>query len=468
MDEDDLQAIVETGVRILRRVPMTIDGTDEFFDHLRAFGCTIDGDKVWCPDAVIDVVLDRAAQAKRDAPPFDPADRPPMQGATSGQAMTIVDSDTGAWRPAMTEDLATFSRVVDAVGLDRMHPTFLPQDAPLATRELHAFATIVLNSALPHRVSMYSHPMLPSYLNILETVCDDRAAAIELAWKLRPASIFVITPMAISRENVDIGMAWRRLTGQPLRLFSMPGPGMSTPITPAGSLALTTAECLACNAITLAVDDQVLGWSVGPVVFDMKSTAPTVWGPEYMVARAGGLLMAEHLFGAPPVGAIMGGGAAAAPGAQSAMERALEMAVNFMAGARLQSGLSGLATMDAASTVQLMIDVELLSFFQHAHQGFTIDPEQLAEQLSIDLAANGAVFFDTDHTLDHYGETFWPAQLVNRSALGGWRQNPTDMIESARQRAIDLERNAENQCPLPADQRRDIERILDEADAAAT
>ncbi len=75
MDEDDLKAIVETGVRILRRVPMTIDGTDEFFDHLRAFGCTIDGDKVWFPDAVIDVVLDRAAQAKRDAPPFDPADR---------------------------------------------------------------------------------------------------------------------------------------------------------------------------------------------------------------------------------------------------------------------------------------------------------------------------------------------------------------------------------------------------------
>jgi trimethylamine:corrinoid methyltransferase-like protein len=465
-DETDLTAITDAAMRIWRRVPMTIDGTDELFDYLRAFGCTVDGMKVTFTDRAIDATMARVVRMKQAAAPFDPFDRPVMNGATSGQATWCVDTRTNELRHATADDLASFSRVVDALGYERRHPTYLPQDKPLETRELHAFCIIALNSHKPHRVSMYSHEVLPFYMDIMEVIFGGRAEAIAQALPLRAGSMYVTTPMTIGRESVDLGMTFRRLTGHPLRLFTMPGPGMSTPVTPAGTLAASAAECLAMNAIVLAVDDQLLGWSVGPNVFDVKSAASTVWGPDYMLNRIGGMLMDEHLFGTPPIGPIMGYGSAALPGAQSAMERAVEISVNFMAGAREQTGLGALATADAASAVQLMIDAELMSMFAHAHRGFEVNAETIAEQVIAEFAPRGAVFLEADHTLDNLREVNWTPNLVERRSLGSWLNDPADLIDRARQRAIDMERDAPNRCPLDDAQRRVIRQILDQADRA--
>ena len=39
MDPEDVKAILDVALRTLRKVPMTIDGTDAFFEYLREFGC---------------------------------------------------------------------------------------------------------------------------------------------------------------------------------------------------------------------------------------------------------------------------------------------------------------------------------------------------------------------------------------------------------------------------------------------
>jgi len=63
-DEEDIKKIVQASIRIFRNVEWTIDGTDEFMELLRNFGCEIKGKKVKFTDKVVDITLDRINKEK--------------------------------------------------------------------------------------------------------------------------------------------------------------------------------------------------------------------------------------------------------------------------------------------------------------------------------------------------------------------------------------------------------------------
>ncbi len=465
MDDRDVRAIIDTALRIVQRVPMTIDGTDEFFAYLCDFGCAIDGTKVHFPQSVIDQAMERCARYKQDHAQSLPDPARQITFATSGQALFIAETGNDRLRRCTCEDLATYCRVNDAIpGLGRSHPGFIPQDVPLKTQELHAFAVIVLNSRTPHRVSLYSPQVLPYYLNILEVVCGDREATAARARELHPSKVWCNTPMMISRENIETPMLLRELTGQPLEFSLMPVAGAATPVTPAGALALITAEVIAVNILSLAVDDRIVGWGSSPLFFDMKSANHTDFGPETQLLHLGAFHLRRELFGIESVPAVPLSTAAKEPGAQSMMERARQIAYAYALGSRNFGSLGTLATSDVVSTVQLMLDLEMVSSFTLAAAGFDVDAEALAEQVIIDVAPTGARFLDTDHTFEHYRRVSWFPEFLDRRAPMAWNDHPTDIVETARAKSLQLEQTAQNQCPLNDEQRHAILSIMKEAD----
>ena len=467
MDESDVRAIVGSALRILRRVPMTIDGTDEFYGYLRDFGCEINGKKVSFPDAVIDRTMARIAQVKKNAPSEIAPPPTEIRWSVSGQAFLTADTRTDELRPATKKDLATFSRVVEAIpGLERSHPTYIPQDAPLRTRELHAFATIILNSGKPHRVSMYSPEVLPYYLRILEVVSGDAETAKAEMRELMPSKVWVNTPMMISRENVAAPMAYRRLADQPLHFSTMPVAGAATPVTVAGCIALSTAEVIACNAIALAVDDRAAGWVASPLFFDMKTGAAVQWGPETLLLQSAASHVACRLFGGVPKTWMPLSVSAQVPGLQSALERAYSIALTYMGGNRLFGTLSTLGHSDIGSTVQLMIDLEIVDSLRCAARGFEVNAETLAEEVICEVAPRGAYFLDTDHTAMSFRKVSWFPELLDRRVPHVWKENPSNMLDLAREKAVKLEESAPNRCPLDEAQKKEIERLLAAADKA--
>lgn len=60
-DDATLQRLLDQALVVLAEVPFRVQGTDEFFDLLTAFGCRVDGGCVHFPQPVIDRVLDRCA-----------------------------------------------------------------------------------------------------------------------------------------------------------------------------------------------------------------------------------------------------------------------------------------------------------------------------------------------------------------------------------------------------------------------
>ena len=468
-DAPQLDRLLGKALEVWRRVPFRVQGTDEFFDYLTAFGCRVDGERVWFPPAVIDRVLARIAEEKarrrdcggRVGP--SPAAAPPpgeITPFTHGQALSICDLETNALRPATRADLARWCRMADALGIpQRTHPTFIPTDVSRGAADLHAFATILLNSRQAHRVSVYSARMLPLFLRATAV-----AAGSEEAAKADPVfatKCWVNSPFMLTRENVDIAMAARRLLGRPLEFGHMPVAGAAGPVTVAGSLVQNTAESLALCAMRLAVDDLTCGVAGSSAVLDMRAGAPRQSGPDVMLHLLAGSHMHAHLFGGAPSMAISG---VAAPvvSAQAQTEKALAMSWNVAAGQR-QLGVGCLAYSDVGSPVQLVLDLELVRYFQELVRAVAVDDERVDVEAIVATAPRGARFMESEHTARYFRDESWLSDLFDYRVAHAWGQGDGALVDRARARARDLWSGAENQCPLSDGQRREVEELAREA-----
>ncbi len=467
-DLEDIDKIIAAAIRVLEKTPWTIDGTGEFMGFLGSFGCEVRGKKVQFPIRVVEKTLDRIKQEREQKATSGQAEKEQIlptqiEFSTSGQALWCCDPETDQLRAATEKDLANLCRVINSFpGLDRSHPTFIPQDAPLMTRELHSFVTIMLNSDKPYRVSAYSPEVVKYFVEALTIYYGSEKKA--LANLLLPCKVWINTPFMISRETIEAPMEIRRLTGQPLVYNPMPVVGIATPVTPAGALVLITAEVLGVNAISLAVDDCLCGWCAGPLSFDMKTGIHNQWGPETIVIGTAQTHIAARLFGTrPSVRATLGTGAKT-PGAQSMCERSFGVGMGVPAGIRSFGGLATLAHSDVGSLVQLMMDMELMQAVAKLVEGFCVDEEEMAEELIVELASKGAVFLDTEHTAKYFRRYQWFPELMDRRVPMSWKDNPSTMLKNARKKALHLIKTAPNKCPLDPTQKTELAKLLRTAD----
>jgi trimethylamine--corrinoid protein Co-methyltransferase len=412
----------------------------------------------------VDTVLGRIQEARSAREGGgEPSFSDKLHYAASGQALHSCDVETGTLRAATTQDLADFSRVVETFPrLDRAHPTFIPQDVPPATRDVHAFATIILNSSKPYRVSVYSERTLPYFIE-LQALAQGSLEAVKRN-PIFAAKCWYNSPFMITNENIRIGMKAREVLGQPLNIATMPVAGMATPVTLAGALVQMTAEVLGCNAITLALDDRLAGYCAGPLTFDMRVGAHTQSGADALLLRLGAAQMGACLFGGHHTAPATPTTEAKTPGAQAMMEKALNAMWAILGGVRSFGSLGIVACADVGSVVQLCLDVELMTYLERLLQGIAVDEERLAEEVICAVAPEGARFIETEHTARFFRDELWMPELLDRRLPMAWAQDPVTMLENATRKAKRLIETAPNRCPLSDEQKREVRRIVTAAD----
>jgi len=462
----EMEKILQAARRIWESVPLRAQGTDEFNQLLRDFGCDIDGELVRFPAPVREKVLARITEERRVNGEGRPAEvsSSKLQYNASGQGLYICDVDTRKLRSATTSDLADFSRLCDMFGdLGRAHPTFIPQDVPLGACDLHAFATIALNSSRPWRVSVYSAEMLPYFIAV-QAVCDGSVEAV----KRNPvfaAKCWMNSPFMLTAENIEIAMKARKLLGLPFRISIMPVAGTSTPLTIAGGLVQSVAEVLMCNTISLALDDRLMGWHAGPLVTDMRTGAHTQSAPECDLFGLGAAQMGAYIFGGEYTAQASPTTMAKVPGVQAMMEKTHGALWAILNGIRSFGSLGTLACADIGSPVQLMLDIELVQYYERLLAGIAVDEEHLAEDVIREVAPTGARYLDHEHTVRFCRDEVWTPELSDRTVPMAWMNHPTSMLEKAAAKAGKLIAEAPNRCPLSASQRAEIAEIVAEADA---
>lgn len=463
-DERDLEAIVASALQIARKVPWMIDGPREFMDGLAASGFAVSGQEVRLNDRLIDATMD-AISLERDRNPPNARGRTPgpVCKTATGQAGLCCDPATGNLRDSTIDDLARFSRLVDAVpGLERGHPTFIPQDVPNATRDLHALVTVMANSAKPSLVSAYSPEIIPYFVEAFAIYYGSREEGIRKL--IRPCRVYINTPFRISGETLQAALVLEELTGLRPQYFQMPVLGAATPVTSAGALALSLAEAIGANAVSLAMHGQLCGWATSPTELDLKSAIYTQWGPGCLLFSLGASLLRCHVFGGDFSFSAGATTAAKVPDVQSVMETTFNLSFAFALGCRSFGSLATLAFADVGSPVQLLLELELISALEATAAGFEINEDTLATNVSIEVAPGGARFIESEHTLRHYRQCQWYPEFMDRQPPFAWMGNPTSMLEKARDKAQSLWNSSPNLCPLSNSQLNELGSLLATAD----
>ena len=475
--EREMEAIFGAAQRILAAVSLKAEGTDEFYDLVRAVGCTVDGHEVGFPQAVIDEVLGHIREHKAQGRTL-PEPSPTIRPVVSGQGIWYSDVETDRLRLATRDDLATLSHIVDALpgNVSRGHPTFIPQDVPLLNCDIHAYATMILNSSRPQPVSVYSRRALDYFIDISDVTFGSRERTIaEAPFK---TSMWITTPFGICPTDIEIALAARRMLNRFVDFGSMPVAGVSTPVTLAGTLAQTVAESLMMDVLSLAINGRINGAVPAPLVTDMRLGSSCEAGPDNVLVKLGAAQMQRYVYGEVPVGVKSEEDVTAAanatsmalttmakcPGPQAVLEKMGNGLVGVLSGARSYFAVGTLASADIGSFVQLMIDLEITSYFERLVRGITVSAETIAEEVIREVAPTGARYLQHPHTLSHYREELWLPQLVDRRMASAWEQDPRTMVDNARAKARRLVQTAENRCPLDESQKAEIGRILERAD----
>lgn len=468
--DEQLESILGKALTVLRQTPFRIQGTEEVFDLLRTFGCTIEGELVRFPPAVIDRVMARCAsdrQAWLARPPAAAPEPPELGVFTHGQALHICDVETNLLREATSADLAAWCWLVESLGIrERSHPTFIPTDGPVGSADFRAFSTILLNSSRPYRVSVYSAAMLPFFIE----ACAAAKGSLE-AVKADPvfaAKCWVTSPFRLDRENLDIAMGARRLLGQPVEFGLMPVAAASTPVTVAGALVQNTAECLAVSALRLAIDNLPQPIVGSSATMDMRHGFPRQLGPDLFLHYLAGREMDDYLYRGTRSNHGWGwcGAGAATVSAQSVLEKALGFGMGMAMGVR-SFGVGCLAFSDVGSPVQLLIDLELADYARHLFREVSMDDEHVGLDTILQTAPSGGRYLETLHTASFFREECWLPGLCDFRAFMAWANHPNDIIERARRRALELAGKATNPCSLSAACQQHIRQLQREAERLA-
>jgi trimethylamine--corrinoid protein Co-methyltransferase len=116
---------------------------------------------------------------------------------------------------------------------------------------------------------------------------------------------------------------------------------------------------------------------------------------------------------------LAGASDAKLPDGQAAAEAALTILVDALSGGHLvhdsgylESGLTG-------SLAQLAICDEIIAWARRVLAPVPVDDETLALELVDELGIDGS-FLETEHTLEHYRERWYP-DLFERFSHDGWR-----------------------------------------------
>ena len=278
---------------------------------------------------------------------------------TDGCCVEIYDFETGEKRGTTAEDVATISRVVDAMPeVDFCWPAVSAQDRPVEVRGLHELYLAIANTGKHVQTVTVVEPELA------EVAVQMALAVSGSDEKLRAeppisALLGTVTPLGNDAGTLEAGLVFAA-AGIPIGFVTMPMGGSTTPITMAGSLVVGIAEALAAVCvIQAAYPGAPVFICFIPSVMDLKTGDFTGGAPEdtLMGAAAGDV---GQYYGLPTQCGVNSSGAKQ-PGWQSALDDTTTTYLSLAAGVDMLTGVGMISGGRIFSYEEMALAVEALA-----------------------------------------------------------------------------------------------------------
>jgi trimethylamine--corrinoid protein Co-methyltransferase len=448
LGEADVEKVIEATFQLLGEVGVRFDPKSRALDPFSGAGCTIS------PDGIVrfprDLVQQAIASAGRsvklwnrsgtDHIEFSDGNTILMAGVT---CLNVQDLESGAPRPATKEDLATITRVADALaGIDGVCvPCKIAEDVQ---GEIEEFVTVASNTTKP-----------------LTYLCNDARAlqaAIEIAAAIRggadrlrerPYFCFMVTPLPLhyleqNTEHIFLCVE----NGIPLFPCTTSVGGAAAPITIAGNLV----HCLATDLAALVLAqllDQGSFFTCGSVpAFIDPATAEMGGLPETMLAETAKSQVLRRL-GMPPCGGV---GGVAAGRKEFDRYNACVATASMLHTAFSQPGycwcLGSIDSLMTFSLEALLYCNELAGWVRRVGSGIRVDEETLALEVTRAVGPGGD-YLAEEHTARHCRTELWNPKYFRFSQEKTGGESPPNKREMSSVIQEDLQRILATHRPEP-------------------
>jgi trimethylamine--corrinoid protein Co-methyltransferase len=374
----------------------------------------------------------------------------------------ILDYATRQRREATMSDAETMVRLTDALdGFAMVNAVVNVRDAPAAWENILLFI-------LSHRYSTKPSDVTVSTVREVRAVAQIAAAIRggEAELRSRPLTavdVSMISPLRCSQKETEAFLEAARL-GLPVEILSSPSMGVSSPITLAGSVVVSTAEVLAaiCLLYQVAPGLGVINTArISPI--NMRTGAYNYGAPELGM---GSVLVAAcsaryHI----PTNLYGFGNAAKMPGIQSTMEKAFP---GLLMALGMRHMITGSGTIDnslVTSPEMLVIDHEAIRFITRICTPIVIDQEAVGIDVLMKGMREGGTLIAEEHTVRHLKDgEMMDCGFDQWDSLQAWEQcGRPDLFERAHARVEEL-LAAHSVSPLGAGVEKAIENAKEQFD----
>jgi trimethylamine--corrinoid protein Co-methyltransferase len=332
---------------------------------------------------------------------------------TGSDCLNIVDHRSGERRKPVLQDVVEGITLCDALpNIDFVMSMFLPVDVPDAVADRYQMEAMLNRTSKP---IIYVTTDLAGCVDAVE-MAEIVAGGAETL-RERPLAACYINVTTSLRHNAEALEKLLYLSGKGLPAIYVPLAlgGVTAPITLAGNMAMWNAGSLVGLVLSQLNREGApfitSGW--GASALDMRTTvSPYVEPEKQFIAQE-----LAHLYELPMF-ALGGCSDSKLVDQQAGIEAALTLMTNLLAGSHLVHDLGYLESGLSGSLAQLVICDELISWLRMSLSEVEINDETLALDL-IDAVGPDGHFTESDHTLIHFRERWYPA-LIERYDYQSW------------------------------------------------
>jgi len=371
-------------------------------------------------------------------------------------ALNLLDSQTLEVRRPVSQDLADFTRLTDAMQNIQVQSTALVvSDVPDAVVDRYRLYVALKNSPKTIVTGTFSADGLHDMRDMLTAIVGSEQ---ELA--RRPMAIFDLCPSAplkwggfIVQDLIDC--ARNKI---PAEILPMPQLGATGPVTLAGSLVQLNAEFLSGLVISqLANPGAPVIYGGSPTTFDMRYCTSRLGAIETIMMGCAYTQIGKY-YGLP-THMYLGLSDAKVIDAQCGFESGIGIILGALAGINMISGPGMLDFENCQSFEKLVIDDTICGMALRLVRGIEVNDQTLALDVIRKVGAGGH-YLAQKHTMDWFEkEIFMPSDLVDRQDLKLWKSlGSKDTFKRARAIVEKILKEHKPE-PLPADAEKKLDDI---------
>ena len=459
--DDQLQEIHFASLEILERTGVILEFQDAI-DMLKKAGAHVsEGNRVRIPSHLAEWALrtapKRVVLCDRDGNRVMPLEGRKSFFGTGSDCLNILDHRTGERRKALLADVVDAIKVCDGLeNIDFVMSTFLPWDIPQETMDRYQMEAMLSYSRKPIG---FVTPGFEGCVYCVEMA--EILAGGEEALRCNPFIACYINLTADLRHNKDSLQKLLFMAGKGLPTTYTPtgNRGALAPMTPAGAQAHINAGNLAGLVLSqLKREGAPFIWGGWGLHMDMKTQNFPYASPHM---RGLGAASAQY-YGIPFFG-LSGCSDSKVLDGQATAEAALTLMVDVLSGANLIHDLGYLESGLTGSLELLAICDDIIGWIRHYMQGIDVSEETLALDVIDEVGPEGH-FIDTEHTLRHFREDWYP-NLMDRQTYEAWEAAGGKSINvRARERVEEILNRARPEI-LSAGVQKKIRTIVERAEA---